>query len=92
MSGLRVKETMEQIHIPEEMREQIILNVRDRMKAGTAGGDGTGQAETAGGAKTGNRRAYSAHTAPGGERQPWRHLRWRQALRPFRCRLWFKIW
>lgn len=38
MSGLRVKETMEQIHIPEEMREQIILNVRDRMKAGTAGG------------------------------------------------------
>ena len=38
MSGLRVKETMEQIHIPEEMQEQIMINVRNRMeneKAGT---------------------------------------------------------
>lgn len=53
MSGLRVKETMEQIHIPEEMREQIILNVRDRMKAGTAGKDGTGKAGIVGGGGAG---------------------------------------
>lgn len=33
MSGSRVKETMEQIHISEEMQEQIILNVENRMKS-----------------------------------------------------------
>lgn len=32
MSGNRVKETMEQIHISEEMQEQIILHVENRMK------------------------------------------------------------
>ena len=33
MSGIRVKETMEQIHMPEEMQEQIIQNIQDRMEA-----------------------------------------------------------
>ena len=32
MSGIRVKETMEQIHMPEEMREQIIRNIQDTME------------------------------------------------------------
>lgn len=32
MSGIRVKETMEQIHMPEEMQEQIIRNIQDRME------------------------------------------------------------
>ncbi|MCH5251118.1 MAG: hypothetical protein J1E98_14360, partial [Lachnospiraceae bacterium] len=30
MNGLNVKETMEQIHIPEEMEEEIIMNVINR--------------------------------------------------------------
>lgn len=34
MSGIRVKETMEQIHMPEEMREQIIRNIQDAMEEG----------------------------------------------------------
>ena len=32
MSGIRVKETMEHIHIPEEMRERIIRNIQDSME------------------------------------------------------------
>lgn len=32
MSGIRVKETMEQIHIPEEMQERIIRNLQERMQ------------------------------------------------------------
>lgn len=32
MSGIRIRETMEQIHIPEEMQEQIIRNVHKRME------------------------------------------------------------
>lgn len=35
MSGLQIKKTMEQIHIPEEMQEQILLNVRARMESGS---------------------------------------------------------
>ena len=31
MSELNIKEMMEQIHIPEEMQEQIITNIRDKM-------------------------------------------------------------
>ena len=32
MSGIRLKETMEQIHIPEEMQEQIIRNIQERIQ------------------------------------------------------------
>lgn len=32
MSEIRVKETMEQIHIPEEMQERIIQNMQERME------------------------------------------------------------
>lgn len=32
MSGIRVKETMEQIRIPEEMQEQILRNIQNRME------------------------------------------------------------
>lgn len=32
MSGLQVKRTMDQIHIPEEMQEQILLNVQKKME------------------------------------------------------------
>ena len=32
MSGIRVKETMEHIHIPEEMRERIIRNIQESME------------------------------------------------------------
>lgn len=34
MSEIRVKETMEQIHISEEMQERIIQNIQDRMDGG----------------------------------------------------------
>ena len=34
MNGLNVKETMEQIHISEEMQEEIIMNVRNRVENG----------------------------------------------------------
>ena len=34
MSGIRVKETMEQIHMPEEMREQVIRNIQDTIVKG----------------------------------------------------------
>ena len=34
MNGLNVKETMEQIHISEEMQEEIIMNVKNRMENG----------------------------------------------------------
>lgn len=34
MSGIRIKETMEQIHIPEEMRERILRNIQDSMETG----------------------------------------------------------
>ena len=34
MNGLNVKETMEQIHISEEMQEEIIINVKNRMENG----------------------------------------------------------
>lgn len=33
MSGSRVKETMEQIHMPDEMQEQIILQVEKQLKS-----------------------------------------------------------
>ncbi len=36
MSGIRVKETMEQIHIPEEMQERIIRNLQERMQGETS--------------------------------------------------------
>ncbi|HBA49722.1 MAG TPA: hypothetical protein DCZ91_18385 [Lachnospiraceae bacterium] len=36
MSGIRIKETMEQIHMPEEMREQIIRNIQDAVEKGHA--------------------------------------------------------
>lgn len=36
MSGLQVKKTMDQIHIPEEMQEQIFLNVQKQMESGNA--------------------------------------------------------
>ena len=34
MNGLNVKDTMEQIHISEEMQEEIIMNVKNRMENG----------------------------------------------------------
>lgn len=33
MSGSRIKETMEQIHIPEEMQEQVILHLEERIRS-----------------------------------------------------------
>ncbi len=36
MSGLQVKKTMDQIHIPAEMQEQILLNVQKQMESGNA--------------------------------------------------------
>lgn len=45
MSEIRVRETMEQIHISEEMQEQIIRNVRERMEGKNSAGEGRSLAE-----------------------------------------------
>ena len=37
MKESNIKEMMEQVHIPEEMREQIIIHLEDRMESGNCG-------------------------------------------------------